>query len=275
MATGAPKPPNTINVITGEGSEDVLEYGPYKIYRDFNLGSGSFGDVYKGYDTKKRRLIAAKQIRLASAECSQTEVDVLMKLTEHDNIVRIFDTFMHTNSRYIIMQFCNGLCLDKYLQQKNPLLDTRTDMIFQIIETVQFMHFANPRTAHRDLKPSNVMVVHGGQIKLCDFGIAKFMDTEKSFNISTKDGTPKYMSPEIYQCSKYDPFKADVFAAGLVLLVIITFVVGENIDHVFPSGKLYPRHFIVTLCIDTAFHLLNPIRGAYNGTVTCHQAPFV
>jgi len=239
MGAGESIPEYEIDAITGKGSKDLFKYKHYNIFKDYRLGGGSYGNVYKGYDTQKRRHIAAKEILDDSAQCSQKEVDILRKLTDHDNVVKLYDTFMYNETRYIIMQLCDGLCLDKFLIEKNPAIDVRFEIISQIIETLQYIHFHTSPTAHRDIKPGNIIIVHGSHVKLCDFGLAKFMDINKTLNATHAGGTLFYMSPETHTENRYNPFKADVFAAGLVFLAIITFVVGQKIDHVFQSGKFF------------------------------------
>jgi serine/threonine protein kinase len=239
MGQGKSIPEYKIDAITGEGSKDVFKYNQYNIFKDFRLGGGAFGNVYKGYDTKKHRHIAAKEILHASAEFSQSEVDVLRKLTDHDNIVKLYDTFVYNETRYIIMQLCDGLCLDKFLIEKNPAIDVSFEIISQLIETLQYIHFHTSPTAHRDIKPGNIIIVHGSHVKLCDFGLAKFMDITKTMKASTIGGSLAYMSPELHTGRRHDPFKADAFAAGLVFLAIITYVVGESIGHVFQEGKWF------------------------------------
>jgi serine/threonine protein kinase len=235
MATGAST--GKINVVTAEGSTDRVQYKQYSIYRELRLGSGSFGTVYMGFDHDKQRLIAAKQMLFSNVEFSKTEVDVLLRLTEHDHVVRFFDSFSHDGKRFIVMQFCDGPCLDGHMELQDPPVASRMALIFQLIQTIQFMHFSQPPTAHRDLKPANIMVINGGHLKICDFGLARPV-MNSTQNVSTVAGTYKYLSPEIYQGKKYNPFKADVFSAGLVMLGVITFIVGETFGHVFHTGKL-------------------------------------
>ena len=70
-----------------------FEYGQYSIFRDKILGGGTFGTVYAGFDNLKFKHIAVKHITNSSEEFSSQEIEVLMRLTEHDNIVRFYVQF--------------------------------------------------------------------------------------------------------------------------------------------------------------------------------------
>jgi hypothetical protein len=67
---------------------------------------------------------------------------------------------------------------------------------------------------HRDIKPDNILVAPNGDYKLCDFGIARYMDQTVG-SLSLK-GTYTYMAPEIYHGQKYGS-QADIYSLGIVL----------------------------------------------------------
>ena len=227
-----------------EGGRDILNYKDidknqdYTIFRDTKLGSGTFGSVYEGFDNVNVRKIAVKHINNASIEYSAKEIDILSKLTEHDNIVRIYDSFVYVNDNWIVMQLCKGPSMDKFLQDTNPNMRIREEIAEQIIEAVQYMHNANPRTAHRDMKPPNIIIVRGIHAKICDFGLARVVNPNETGNITTKTGSPNYMAPEMFRDETYNPFMVDVFAVGLIILATVTFVTGQRIEqHFLPSKK--------------------------------------
>ena len=145
-------------------SKDILRQKHYQIYRDIRLGRGTFGKVYKGYDENNKRRVAVKEIDNASMEFAQREVEILSHLREHDNVVRIFDSFIYTNSVWVVMQFCDGRTLAEYMQQTNPGFDARQSIAEQFAEAMSYMSSVSPPTAHRDLKPDNILIVNGRQV---------------------------------------------------------------------------------------------------------------
>ena len=73
------------------------------------------------------------------------------------------------------------------------------------------------RIAHLDLKPGNLLIGGCGRVlKITDFGIARAVPDGDN-TIEDPVGTPAYMAPELFQISKYDPFRADTFSLGVIL----------------------------------------------------------
>ena len=220
-------------------SKDILELGHYSIFRDKRLGSGTFGMVYAGFDNLKCRHIAVKHIMNSSEEFSSQEIEVLKRLTEHDNIVRFYDSFVHQGDSWIVMQYCDGETLEKVMEEKCPRMKVRLDFIYQLIEALQYMHNHSPPTAHRDLKPDNVIIIRDTLVKICDFGLAKFINVGKTMNATTFGGTLNYMAPEFFvEHVAYDAFKVDIFATGLIILGTITCTKQQKMNHHFKAGKL-------------------------------------
>ena len=77
---------------------------------------------------------------------------------------------------------------------------------------------------HRDLKPENIVRTGSGDVKILDFGLARFRDTPKSLAHLTDDGmilgTPAYMSPEQIRGTAVDG-RSDLFSLGIVLYELV------------------------------------------------------
>src|ERR1700722_8623009 len=157
--------------------------GRYRVMRP--LGGGGMKLVY-----------LAEDLRLASRECalaemvdtftspetqkqavaaSQREADMLAQLS-NEHIPRVFDRFSEQNRHYLVMEYVDGVTLEDELKNNGGKLpESRViDIALQILDTLQYLHNLSPSVVYRDLKPSNVMITRNGQIKLIDFGIARF-----------------------------------------------------------------------------------------------------
>ena len=76
---------------------------------------------------------------------------------------------------------------------------------------------------HRDLKPENIMLDKNYNVKIADFGFAAPVEgRDGSGMLETQLGTISYMAPEIHKGEKYDGKQVDIFAAAIILFVILT-----------------------------------------------------
>jgi serine/threonine protein kinase len=90
-------------------------------------------------------------------------------------------------------------------------------IIKQILSTFIYIHSCG--IVHRDLKSHNVLVDEYYNIKLCDFGLAKYK-SELSWGNGQFAGTPAYMAPELFMKKGFDE-KIDIFAFGTLMWEIL------------------------------------------------------
>ncbi len=198
------------------------------------LGEGAVGVVYKALDAKSGQHVAIK-IWLEESLDEQTsgrfsrEAKALTTL-EHPNIVDVYGYGVVDNSPYLAMEMLIGGTLERKLEDGEPL---DPGFVFHIgRQMLEALAFAHARAVvHRDLKPDNVFVVEKPgslpQVKLLDYGLAKFLAPEedpvgKALTMSGMVmGTPLYMAPEQAMGAKVD-LTADVYSAGCVLFELFT-----------------------------------------------------
>jgi serine/threonine-protein kinase HSL1 (negative regulator of Swe1 kinase) len=157
----------------------------------------------------------------------------VMKLLEHENIVRLYDVWENSNELYLIMEHVKGGELFNYVEKRKVgVPEDETILIFrQIIAALLYCH--RMHICHRDLKPENILIDPDKlQVKLIDFGMAALQADGKL--LTTPCGSPHYAAPEVVSAKPYDGKKADVWSCGVILYVMLTgstpFNYGEGSD---------------------------------------------
>jgi len=192
------------------------------------LGSGSFGKVYKVQHLASKQLRAVKAIekRISLKQRSQdlffSEVEILRKL-DHPNILSIYEVLEDDKYYYVVSELCEGGELFTYITARKRLDESLAACVMrQILSAVAYCH--DHKVVHRDLKPENLLLdafsstpqaeVH---IKLIDFGTSCFYEDNQV--LKKVLGTPFYIAPEVLKGS-YDE-KCDVWSCGVIMFILL------------------------------------------------------
>src|SRR5712691_5783588 len=159
----------------------------------------------------------------------------------HNNIIHIYDLGKIQKSYYIAMEFVDGYDLKSILKQAQerdqPLtVDLALFIASKVAAALDYAHRKRDfdghdlGLVHRDVSPQNVLISHEGDIKLCDFGIAKAASKASHTQAGALKGKLQYMSPEQAWGKAIDR-RSDIFALGAVLFEMLTnrkLFTGEN-----------------------------------------------
>ena len=205
---------------------DLGQFGRYKILEP--LGKGAMGTVYKGEDPTIDRLIALKTIRLdllvSEEEIKELKERLIIEAQaagrlSHPNIVTIYDVGEEGDLQYIAMEYLDGYTLDKLIKKKSELnYRIVAKLMIQVCDALSYAH--QNGIVHRDIKPANIMILDDFNVKVMDFGIARFGATSMT-QAGVAVGTPSYISPEQLQGKPADK-RADIFSTGVVLYELLT-----------------------------------------------------
>tara|TARA_B110001469_G_scaffold126654_1_gene144910 strand:+ start:2334 stop:3641 length:1308 start_codon:yes stop_codon:yes gene_type:complete len=196
-------------------STATFEVQNYVIYKK-RIGKGAFSTVYKGYNKINKLQVAIKEITLDTLnkhkKMFKRETDIMMKL-KHPNIITLYDTIIDENTEnvYLIMDYYSRGDFSNFLR-KRPLKEKyAVKYLKQLSEGLKYLLSNN--IIHRDLKPQNILITGVGDIKITDFGFARYFDND--LLIQTICGSPLYMAPEIMKSQKYD-YKSDLWSVGII-----------------------------------------------------------
>ncbi len=202
--------------------------GPYRIER--LLGSGGMGEVYVATDTRLGRRVAIKVLPPALARDPEAlarfsrEARAVAAL-DHPHIVVLHDVGLEGELHYVVTEFLRGTSLDQLVERGPLTWRQATDYGVAIADGLAAIHAAG--IVHRDLKPGNVFVTRQGQVKILDFGIARYTnDPKQSGELFETDpgmvlGSVGYMSPEQAQGLPVGA-PSDVFVLGCLLFEMLT-----------------------------------------------------
>jgi serine/threonine protein kinase len=211
------------------------------------IGSGSFGQVFKIKRKADQKLLVWKVIHYGSMSSKERELLVsevnIIKDLSHPYIVRYYDRIIDRNKKniHIVMEYCSGGDLSHFIKQnkkegKRIEEETIWKIFTQLCMALKACHCKvsmdspvsnsppssnNVKIIHRDLKPANIMLDSDCNIKLGDFGLAKILSQSRQY-AHTNVGTPYYMSPEQISGNGYDE-KGDIWSLGCVLYELCTF----------------------------------------------------
>ncbi len=206
-------------------AEALTKAGRYQIVGE--LGRGSMGVVYRGFDPMIQRTVAIKTMLpegLSPQEFHEYKTRFQREamaagILAHPNIITVYDFGEDNGVLYLAMEFLQGKSLENMVQEQGVLpMETILPIYEQICSALDHAH--RNKVVHRDMKPANIMILENGLVKVTDFGIAKMMAMGMT-QAGQILGTPNYMSPEQVKGRQIDG-RSDIFSLGVILYELVT-----------------------------------------------------
>ena len=197
--------------------------GRYEIHE--LIGVGGMAYVYKAYDRVEGRWVAIKILKEEFSNNSdflrrfRNESKAIAVLS-HPNIVKVYDVSFGDQIQYIVMEFIDGITLKQYIEQEGVIRwNEAVHFTTQILMALECAH--EKGIIHRDIKPQNIMLLQDGTIKVADFGIARFLQSETTTMTDKAIGSVHYIAPE-QASGDYITDKADIYSVGVMLYEMLT-----------------------------------------------------
>jgi uncharacterized protein (TIGR03067 family) len=223
---------------------ELAEHGRYRVQE--LLGVGGMGSVYKAEHLLMERPVALKLIShsLTSnplmVERFRREVKTAARL-KHPNIVMAYDAEQAGDSHFLVMEYVEGKSLARLVSEQGRLpVRQACDYVRQAALGLQHAHESG--MVHRDIKPQNLMLTPEGQVKILDFGLARFAlesapkgalleaptadvaaargseaGAASLTQVGTVMGTPDYIAPEQATDAHTADIRADIYSLGCTL----------------------------------------------------------
>lgn len=202
------------------------------------LGTGGMGVVFKARDQKLNRHVAIKILHAHLTDDEEFKQRFIQEAQaasaiNHPNITTIYQIGDEQGLLFISMEFVEGQTLREMIERIDHLQDgfPLGKMLNYATQIAEGLHAAHTKgIIHRDIKPENIMVNDKGQVKVMDFGLAKYaighgptlkLGDKGITKTGTTLGTLSYMSPEQASGLETD-HRTDIFSFGVVLYEMFT-----------------------------------------------------
>lgn len=226
--------------------------GRYLVQR--RIGVGATAVVYCAEDRVLARTVAVKLLHDWFADDEEAvkrfrrEASTASGL--HDpHIACVYGSGDWDGCPYIVLEHVAGPSLKSLIREAAPLAPARAiGLTTQLLQAVRYIHRRG--IVHRDLKPDNAIVATDGQLKLTDFGIARFHDCEVT-ETGAVIGTAQYLSPEQIR-GESASVASELYSMGIILYelltgrvpfdgeTIATVLLGHVLDRPTPPSALNP-----------------------------------
>ncbi|KAM7256172.1 hypothetical protein ACFE04_011913 [Oxalis oulophora] len=239
-----------------------LYIGSNGFIKDEILGSGGFGRVYRAVLPSDDTVVAVKCLAERGEKFEKTFAAELVAVAHlrHRNLVRLRGWCVYEDQLFLVYDYMPNRSLDRVLFRRPdnmkaalPLtVETRRKIVSGLAAALFYLHEQlETQIIHRDVKTSNVMLDSHYNAKLGDFGLARWLEHELEYQISTPSmknhdfrlanstrigGTIGYLPPESFRTKSVATAKSDVFSFGIVVLEVVS---GRRaVDLTFPDDRI-------------------------------------
>lgn len=208
------------------------------------LGKGSFATVRTGKkksttDPERKKtqeswpnLIAVKIVDKSKARDEEElllfndEVEIMARV-DNENCVRLYEMYDSKDYIFLCVELCTGgelfdRIVSAYESENGSFSEKQASAVIRQVATgLKYLHTQG--IVHRDLKPENLLFKDKSEfaeVKITDFGLAKYTSGPQASPMTTACGTPGYVAPEVISGSEYDS-KVDMWSLGVIAYVIL------------------------------------------------------
>ncbi len=210
-----PKPPPTT-----EPDLPLRSWGHLRLIE--RVGGGSFGEVFRAWDSRLQREVALKLLAAADGQedviGSVLREGRLLARVRHPNVVTVHGIDRIDGRVGLWMELVRGRTLAEWVREQGSLGAREAALIgIDLASALAAVHHGG--LVHRDVKAQNVMREEGGRIVLMDFGAGK--ELARLAPGPDLSGTPLYMAPEVLLGAEATP-QADVYSLGVLLYHLVS-----------------------------------------------------
>eukprot|EP01018_Ginkgo_biloba_P031574 Gb_15109 [translate_table: standard] len=246
----SPLPPQrTIDMLQGCRNVDEFE-------RLNKIDEGTYGVVFRARDKKSGEIVALKKVKMEKERegfpmTSLREINVLLSF-HHPSIVDVKEVVVGSklDNIFMVMEYMEHDLKSFMETMKQPFSQSEVKcLMLQLLEGVKYLH--DNWVLHRDLKTSNLLLNNRGELKICDFGLARqYGSPLKTYTHMVV--TLWYRAPELLLGAKKYSTAIDMWSLGCIMAELLAkepLFTGKSeidqLDKVFrtlgtPNEKIWP-----------------------------------
>ena len=202
----------------------ILKNREYQIIK--KLEETGFGPVFQVLDKLDKKYYAIKKLQLREdmLKYYEREVEILSNFN-CENIIKYYDSYRDNNNFYILMEYFSDRNLRDFVDRfrnRYELIEEKvlSHIIKQICLIIKEIH--SKKIVHRDIKPENFFINENMDIKIGNFHISQYINTNEEYaQTLNKEGTIYYTAPEIFEKGIYNA-KSDIYSLGCVIYELFT-----------------------------------------------------
>jgi eukaryotic-like serine/threonine-protein kinase len=205
-------PPNLIPDRARWGHLDLLNI----------VGRGSYGTVYRAWDTRLERLVALKLFHGAQDPDAVMQEGRMLARVRHENVVTVYGADVVDGVAGLWMELVHGRTLDQIVKDKGPMDPLEAAKIgADVSRALEAVHAAG--LLHCDIKAQNVVREATGRVVLMDLGAGRLVpEARDSDQLSDVAGTPRYMAPELFHAGADATKSTDIYSFGVLLYYLVS-----------------------------------------------------
>ena len=186
------------------------------------VGRGSYGMVYRAWDTRLERLVALKLFHGASDPEQVMQEGRMLARVRHENVVTVYGADVIDGVAGIWMELVHGKTLDTIAQQSGPLSAREAAAIgADVARALAAVHAAG--LLHCDVKAQNVVRENGGRVVLMDLGAGRLVpEAYDGDQMAALAGTPRYMAPELFTFGTSATKASDIYSLGVLIYHLVS-----------------------------------------------------
>ncbi|MEO8678390.1 MAG: protein kinase [Vicinamibacterales bacterium] len=186
------------------------------------VGRGSYGTVYRAWDTRLERLVALKLFHGAHDPEVVMQEGRMLARVRHEHVVTVDGADVVDGVAGLWMELIHGRTLDQIVKDKGPIDPREAAQIgVDVSRAIAAVHAAG--LLHCDVKAQNVVRESTGRVVLMDLGAGRVVpEARDSDQLSDIAGTPRYMAPELFHAGADATRATDIYSFGVLLFYLVS-----------------------------------------------------